>query len=86
MPLPKWSRLETEATKDQRAGHHVGHHERSSVSDAEVPHMNSPLTEIRIRVVELTAVNSLPPELEPSVDLFIYGEIHYKLFPQVNFF
>ncbi|KAL0774771.1 hypothetical protein Bca101_039923 [Brassica carinata] len=47
--------LETEATKDQRAGHHVGHHERSSVSDAEVPHMNSPLTEIRIRVAELTA-------------------------------
>uniref|UniRef100_A0A0D3AK00 Uncharacterized protein n=1 Tax=Brassica oleracea var. oleracea TaxID=109376 RepID=A0A0D3AK00_BRAOL len=32
--------LETETTKDQRTGHHVGHRKRSSVSDVGIPHVN----------------------------------------------
>ena len=64
VPL-RWSRLETEATKDLACtGHHVGHREQSSVSGTGVPHVNSPVAKIRIRVAELTAVSSLPPKLE----------------------
>ncbi|CAN6881072.1 unnamed protein product [Brassica oleracea] len=69
-----WSRLETEVNKNKRAGHHVGHRERSSVSDTRVPHVNSPVAGIRIRV-------------EFFITLFFFPDLsHTKIFSQaMNF-
>ncbi|KAL0773527.1 hypothetical protein Bca101_038678 [Brassica carinata] len=59
------STLETEASKDAtRVCHHVAHRERSSVSGAGIPHVNSPVAGFRTQVAELTAVSPLPLELE----------------------